>query len=714
MNFDKAVELLQLYYGYSSFRPGQARTIQHILNGENVACIMPTGGGKSICYQVPALLLPGTTLVISPLISLMKDQVDTLKTAGINATYINSSLTSSEVEERLEELKSGQYKLLYLAPERLEARDIINILKNIKVPLIAVDEAHCISQWGHDFRPSYMRIQQIIQHFTNKPIVAALTATATPEVREDICTLLNISKENTVMTGFARENLSFSVVKGEDRLSFITRFIKKNERETGIIYAATRKDVDQLYERIKGMGVEVAKYHAGMNDHSRALEQQRFIQDDCKVMIATSAFGMGIDKSNIRYCIHYQIPKNMESYYQEAGRAGRDGLPSECIVLFSPQDNRVQRYLIEQSTHSMEKQMLDLQKLQAMINYCHTEDCLQNFILQYFGDSKDEPCGRCGNCTDNRQVVDVTIEAQKVLSCIIRMGEKFGKTMVAQVLTGSKNKKLLDFGFQNLSTYAVMKDHSAKEVSDFVEYLISEYLIDIETGSFPILKVSNKGKQVLKGNLQVMRKEHVITKQIIVDDELFQQLRAIRKRVADNEKVPPFVIFSDDTLKDMCSKLPITLEEFGQVKGVGEHKLHKYGETFIVEISRFCEQHPERERKVVEENRPKKVVKSQSSESSHLLTYELIKRGLTLEEIALQRELSSTTIENHFIRCVEEGLPIQLDQYVTNYHFDIISEAIEQVGASRLSPVKEVLPNDISYFMIKLVLLMKRMNVVLS
>ncbi|HSP20897.1 MAG TPA: DNA helicase RecQ [Planococcus sp. (in: firmicutes)] len=583
---EEARKLLQTHFGYETFRTGQEQAISQVFDGKNTICVMPTGGGKSMCYQIPALVMEGTTIVVSPLISLMKDQVDALLAAGIPAAYINSSLGFEEVRETLYDVQRGAIKLLYIAPERLDSEMFLNELQGVKVPLIAVDEAHCISQWGHDFRPSYRLISRMAGLFPNNPTVLALTATATPQVREDICRILDIEEENSVMTGFERANLSFSVIRGQDRDRYVKEYVQKNEKEAGIIYAATRKTVDSVYEMLIKKGVKAAKYHAGMPDQERKSGQERFLNDEVTVMVATNAFGMGIDKSNIRYVIHYQLPKNMESYYQEAGRAGRDGLPSECIVLYASQDVQTQRFLIDQA-QDPGRIPGELAKLQGMVDYCHTENCLQQFIIFYFGDTGAEPCGHCSSCSDERESLDVTMDVQMVLSCVVRMGQKFGKMMTAQVLTGSRNKKVLDFGFDKLSTYGILKHHNAKEVSNLIEFMISQELLAVEQGSFPTIYVPDGGRDVLLGKRRVLRKGAVATKQITQNDPLFEELRIIRKKLADDAGVPPFVIFSDKTLQDMCSRRPKTEEEFLEVNGVGTSKLEKYGEAFLTAIHDF-------------------------------------------------------------------------------------------------------------------------------
>ncbi|MCM3765063.1 DNA helicase RecQ [Neobacillus niacini] len=698
--FEKALPLLQSYFGYNSFRTGQEQAITSVLAGNNTICVMPTGGGKSICYQIPALILPGTTIVISPLISLMKDQVDALIQAGIPATFINSSLSYSEANERIRSAKQGEYKLLYIAPERLESPDFIEDLRNMDIRLVAVDEAHCISQWGHDFRPSYRHIQRMVTSLPQTPKVLALTATATPKVREDICSLLAIDEENTIITGFERENLSFSVIKGQDRIKYLLDYLKKNDKEAGIIYAATRKNVDTLYERLRKVNINVARYHAGMGDADRANEQERFLTDQASVMVATSAFGMGIDKSNIRYCIHLQLPKNMESYYQEAGRAGRDGLASECIVLYSPQDVQIQRFLIDQSSDPGRIKQ-ELEKLQQMVDYCHTENCLQEFILQYFGETETEHCGRCGNCTDLRTSIDVTKEAQMVLSCVIRMGQRFGKNLTAQVLTGSKNKKVTELQFDKLSTYGIMKDKSAKDVSDFIEFLISQELLAIEQGTFPTIYVSTKGKDVLLGKLPVQRRETVQVKQVSKTDPLFEELRAVRKQIADTENVPPFVIFSDAALKDMCASLPKTSEEFLQVSGVGEHKLQKYGLQFIQAVREFLQNNPDYQSDIEPVQAATKKPAKKAVTDSHLETLSLHQQHLSIQEIAEKRELAVSTVEAHILQCAQQRMDVDFSRLIPTEYLPLLEKAVAEAGRERLKPIKELLPEEVSYFMIK-------------
>ncbi|MDN4492651.1 DNA helicase RecQ [Ureibacillus aquaedulcis] len=580
----QAQQILKQYFGYDSFRSGQQQVIENVLNGHDTLCVMPTGGGKSLCYQVPALCMEGTTVVISPLISLMKDQVDLLHSNGIQAAYINSSLTYSQINETMEQVRAGFVKLLYIAPERLENELFRRELAQLNVPLIAIDEAHCISQWGHDFRPSYRTIASLVSLWAKKPTVIALTATATPTVSHDICSLLHISEQDSFITGFSRENLSFKVLIGENREQYIKKYVRNNANEVGIIYAATRKSVEAVYELLLKSGVRVAKYHGGMGEGERTQEQNRFLQDEVQVMVATNAFGMGINKTNVRFVIHYQMPRNMESYYQEAGRAGRDGLPSECILLYSSSDEQTQRFLIDQA-QDRSRIPLELEKLQSMVDYCHTENCLQSYIVQYFGESRISSCQQCSNCIDERPKMDVTEDAQKVLSCVVRMGQKFGKTITAQVLAGSRNKKIE--GFKHLSTFGILKSMNAKEISSFIEFLISEKVLLVQPGQFPTIYISDEGKAVLLGKRKVLRRTKPTVTTVKQDNPLFEHLRAVRKSLAEKEGVPPFVVFSDKTLKDMCDKKPTDEELFLEVSGVGQNKLERYGSVFLAAIKDF-------------------------------------------------------------------------------------------------------------------------------
>ncbi|MGG0843914.1 DNA helicase RecQ [Peribacillus simplex] len=697
---EKAREYLQEYFGYESFRKGQEQIIEQVLGGKNTAGIMPTGGGKSICYQIPALLLPGITLVISPLISLMKDQVDALEQNGIDATFLNSSISGLESSNRMNDIKQGRYKLVYVAPERLENPAFQQDLFNVDISMVAIDEAHCISQWGHDFRPSYLKIKTLLKNMPSSPTVLALTATATPNVTDDICQSLGISGEHTISTGFSRDNLFFSVVKEENRGRFLMRYLEKNKNESGIIYAATRKEVDSLYAKLNKAGFKTGRYHAGMNEQDRSEQQDQFIRDDIPLMVATSAFGMGIDKSNVRYVIHYQTPKNMESYYQEAGRAGRDGLDSECILLYSPQDMQIQRFLIDQSNPSQEWQSQELKKLNRMKDYCFTEGCLQAFILRYFGDENPEDCGHCENCTDKRDSVDVTTQAQMVLSCMLRMGERFGKTMISQVLTGSRNKKIEEFGFQKLSTYGIINNQSAKDVGDFIDFLTAKQYIEMTGGQFPVLKVTNAGREVLLGQKKVLRKEIKKVNSISVDHGLFEELRQLRKELASKENVPPFIIFSDASLKDMAVKLPRTEEEFLEVKGVGTQKFERFGAVFLKGISHYVQAHPELEKNTLV---TKETIK-RSTKPSHLESYLLYQEGKSIKEIATSRGLSSISIENHLLKCAEEHMDIKWEEIFTDEEFELVLDTAKQLDSEKLKPLKEALPENISYYMIKAIL----------
>lgn len=723
---NNSLDILNKYFGYSSFRKGQENIIKEIISGKDVACIMPTGGGKSICYQIPALMLQSITLVISPLISLMKDQVDSLKLLGIEADYINSSLSNSEIMDIMNRLRNNEIKILYIAPERLDSMDFLNVISNMEVSLVAIDEAHCVSQWGHDFRVSYKKINRFISLLNKRPVVAAFTATATEEVREDIIKLLGLREPKVFITGFNRENLEIEVLKGVNKKSYILDYIEKNKDDSGIIYAATRKECDSLYTVLKDKGYSVGLYHAGLNNEERAKAQEDFVYDKLNIIVATNAFGMGIDKSNVRYVIHYNIPKNIESYYQEIGRAGRDGEPSTCILLFSPSDIHTQKYLIDMSIENPDRKVNEYKKLQTMVDLVYTTSCYKSFILNYFGEESEEDCNNCSNCNLQGELVDKTVDAQKVLSCIYRMKRPYGTTMIVDVLRGSTNKKLKSLGLDEISTYGIVKNYTKDQLKEFINTLVSHRFIDYIEGEFPVLRLNNLSLKVLKGEEKVFLKEVVKVKKSNKNNELYEILRGLRKEISEADRVPPYVVFGDSSLKEMSTRYPTTLEQFLDITGVGESKKEKYGERFVSIICDYVIdknievnwEYKKEGKKSLSTAKDESIIKKESlreeenidKEKSSDITIKMLKEK-PLGEVAKERGLVIGTIFSHVYEYLKKNgtLDFEIDfgELIKEENEEVILKAIDKVGYERLKPIKEVLPDKVSYDEIRAVILKK-------
>ncbi|MGB5823631.1 MAG: DNA helicase RecQ [Proteocatella sp.] len=617
---NKKLSVLKQYFGYDEFREGQEYLIDSILRGENVVGVMPTGAGKSICFQVPAMILDGITIVISPLISLMKDQVNSLTQAGISAACINSSLSEEEYCEVMENSKNGIYKIIYVAPERLTSEAFLYFSRNANIAMVTVDEAHCISQWGQDFRPSYTQIVNFIQKLKLRPVVSAFTATATLKVREDIVDSLKLDSPNILVTGFDRKNLHFEVKKPKDKFIALKDFLEDKRTKTGVVYCSTRKIVEEVCDKLNDYGFNATRYHAGLGDDERKVNQEKFIFDECNIIVATNAFGMGIDKSNVSFVVHYNMPKDIESYYQEAGRAGRDGADADCILFYSGQDVRMQSYMID-NANSLETidpeiehilKSNDRQRLKIMTYYCHTTECLREYILRYFGEKAPSYCGNCSNCNNNFETVDITIESQKILSCVYRAKERYGIKTIVDILKGSKNERILRLGLDKLSTYSIL-NISEKLLRNMIEHLVLNDYLYTTNDEYPVLKLGEKANDILKNKTELCMKQLQVenytkdsskeqsgSKKIkgkafenAKDDinlQLFENLKKVRISVANNQGVPAFVIFSDSTLVDMCIKMPENSEEFLNVSGVGMVKLEKYGEVFLSEIARFVDE----------------------------------------------------------------------------------------------------------------------------
>lgn len=706
----QAKKLLKEYFGYDSFRTGQEEIINHILLKEDCLAIMPTGAGKSICYQIPAVLFSGVTIVISPLISLMKDQVDALNEIGISATYINSSLSERDYIQTIENIYHNIYKIIYVAPERFLSETFINMLNMLNVSMIAVDEAHCVSQWGHDFRPSYCEIAPIISKLKERPVVACFTATATQVVKDDIINLLKLNNPFVLTTGFNRENLYFSVQTPENKKDFLLNFLEEHKNTSGIIYCSTRKTVDELYKQLSDNGYLVCKYHAGMSEKARSKAQDDFVYDRCEIMVATNAFGMGIDKSNVRYVIHYNMPSDLESYYQEAGRAGRDGDKAECILLFNRADVVTNKFLIEQSSEG--NHTTQYKKLNDMVDYCNTNKCLRCYILEYFGETpKFNNCDFCSNCNSLVEITDITIDSKKILSCIKRMHERFGAGMITDVLKGSKSAKIKSLGFDSLSTYGIMSEYSKDTIRDIISFLVAEGYLKSVGDKYPVLALTKDANDVLFSDKKVTIKKKIekITKSektssknnsesLPFDKNLFEILKNVRRKIADISHVPPFVIFSDVSLKQMSTYYPTNVDSMLKISGVGNLKLEKYGNDFIKVIQEYMVSHDIKSVEFIPEITSKPYVK----EDTKLVSYNLYKNeGKSISEIAEIRGLKLRTIEQHLLDCYEKNMEISLEKYVNSNFKDDIYKAIENWNGEKLRDLKDMLPDGVSYFDIK-------------
>jgi ATP-dependent DNA helicase RecQ len=638
INMD-ASQVLKQYFGYDSFRKGQSDIIEAILQGQDALAIMPTGAGKSVCYQVPAMLLSGITIVISPLISLMQDQVKSLNEAGINAAYINSTLSEQQMYKALDYAAQGKYKIIYVAPERLETMSFMTFAQKADISMVTIDEAHCISQWGQDFRPSYLKIVDFIDSLPERPVVSAFTATATSEVKTDIECILKLKSPKLVVTGFDRKNLYYSVehLSGKKKDAYIAAYIKEHMDESGIIYCATRKNVDKLYDEFSSLGISVTKYHAGLDNETRKQNQDDFIYDRVQVVIATNAFGMGIDKSNVRYVIHYNMPQSMENYYQEAGRAGRDGGESQCILLFSAQDVIIDKFLLDskefEGVEDEDRSVIrerDLHRLHTMEMYCKTTECLRNYILSYFGEKTGEPCGNCGNCNNEYEQIDMTADAKWVINCLSETHGRFGLSIVLGTLLGAKRARLKEVGALNYKSYGKLSNRKEAELRLLIDQMINAGYVIQTDGEYSVLRMGDisplrdenthvyikKAKktyasELLKGGGQTggeavsgnasagtagsrpaSRARKKSTDSLTAAGyELFERLRALRLVIAREEGVPPYIIFNDKTLIDMCEKLPVDADTMLSVSGVGQNKLMKYGSRFTEEISTFVSAH---------------------------------------------------------------------------------------------------------------------------
>jgi ATP-dependent DNA helicase RecQ len=710
-------QALKHFFGYDNFRLGQQEVVQAVLDNQDVLVIMPTGGGKSICFQLPALLKTGVTIVVSPLIALMQDQVEALQDNGISATFLNSSVSGLEVQTRAQKVLSGETKLLYVAPERLmsdrflEFLDLINT--EIGIANFAIDEAHCVSEWGHDFRPEYRQLSTIRQRYPQVPFLA-LTATATQRVRQDIIDQLQLRQPNVHLSSFNRQNLYYEIrPKGKSTYKELLQVVQQS-KGSGIVYCLSRKKVDEVTAQLQRDGIKALPYHAGLKNQDRETNQRRFIRDDVQIMVATVAFGMGINKLDVRFVVHYDLPRNLEGYYQESGRAGRDGEPADCIFFFGYGDIKTIEFLIAQKVDPetgeplTEEQQVAKQQLNQVIAYAEGTDCRRRIQLRYFGEDFPGNCGNCDNCLRPKAEVDWTIEAQKFLSCVYRCKGKFGMKYTIDILRGSKDKRILQNQHDQLSTYGIGRDHTADEWKTLGRSLLHQGLLAETTDGYAVLGLNDLSKEVLRGDRQVMislpNKPQVLTEVTsagrAMAELLFDRLRVLRKRVADEQSVAPYIVFADSSLKLMANQQPQTLAEFAEISGVGSRKLAQYGEKFVAEIRAFGEEQGitlRSERNVVQ------PIATEEPGLSHLETRNLYQQGLMPADIAQQRQLKLVTIMHHLEILLEAGQLTDIDRLVPAEHQVVIKSAIELVGDSTLKAIYEHLSEEYHYDAIKLV-----------